>query len=88
MVATSQRFVKGDKLLFLARVAAVWHCRPSQLLGLGMAEAGALDALTGGLTDGGMSAVTALQIDIAAAMALWQSAPRTPGEPEARELWW
>lgn len=86
MVATSRAFVQGDRLLFLARVADTWRCRPSQLLGLATYAGPAAPAKNGRLVD--LDATTALQIDIAAAVALWQLAPHGSGEHEAKELWW
>lgn len=71
--ATSRPFVKTDNLLLLARVAETWGCRPSKLLGF----------------DSGIQNLTpALQIDIAAAAALWRWKDNAEAEPGGHEEWW
>lgn len=71
--ATSHPFVKTENLLLLARVAETWGCRPSELLGF----------------DSGIQNLTpALQIDIAAAVALWRWKDGGEAEPGSHEEWW
>lgn len=71
--ATSRPFVKTENLLLLARVAETWGCRPSELLGF--------DSEVRNMTP-------ALQIDIAAAAALWRLNDGKEAEPATHEEWW
>lgn len=71
--ATSRLFVKTNNLLLLARAAETWGCRPSALL--------SMDSDMGNQT-------AALQIDLAAAVALWQWSSGEAVEPGAHEAWW
>lgn len=74
--AASRDFAASDNMLLLARVAETFHCRPSELLGVGK-----LDAECGNSSpqDPGRRVLpqirtddtVALQIDIAAAVSLW-----------------
>lgn len=71
--ATSRPFVATDNLHLLGRVAETWGCRPSALLGLeGEAR----------------FRTVALQIDVAAAAALWKWNERASAESGAVEEWW
>lgn len=71
--ATSRPFVRTNNLLLLARAAETWGCRPSSLLGI--------DSDARNLT-------TALQIDLAAAAALWRVQAGEAQESGVREAWW
>ncbi len=57
--ATSPAFVETPDFLLLAQAAETWSCRPSDLLG-------------GTVAGTPMDATLALQIDVAAAIALWR----------------
>lgn len=71
--ATSRPFVKTKSLLLLARAAETWGCRPSVLLGM----------------DSDIRNQTvALQIDLAAAVALWQWSSGEAEKQGAHETWW
>ncbi len=71
--ATSPPFVKTKNFILLARVAETWGCRPSELLGI----------------DSGIQNLTlALQIDIAAAAALWQWNGTAAVDSGSHEEWW
>jgi hypothetical protein len=72
--ATSCPFVKDpEQLLLLARVAETWRCRPSELLGLTASQ---------------RNQTPALQMDLACAVALWQSRSAAVPVPGAHEEWW
>lgn len=69
--ATSRPFAASHNLLLLARVAETWKCRPSELLGISHAS---------------RNLTPALQIDFAAAVALWRS--RAAVEMGEHDEWW
>lgn len=71
--ATSRPFAASNHLLLLAQAAETWHCRPSQMLG---SEGRAIDA------------VTALQIDLAGAVALWRWRERAHLKDGVHEEHW
>jgi hypothetical protein len=70
-------FVESPNLLLLAQVAETWGCRPSELLGIGPLSDWAIER-SGALVIGRFeepiiqSPTVALQIDVAAAVALWR----------------
>lgn len=91
--ATSHDFAASDNMLLLARVAETFHCRPSQLLGIGKLEVEFENSSGMDLrrliprlrTDD----TVALQIDIAAAASLWLWRQRSVKDGRGgHEEWW
>lgn len=73
MAATSRPFAASNHLLLLAQAAETWHCRPSEML---KSQGKDIDA------------VTALQIDLAAAVALWRWRERINHREGVHEEHW
>jgi hypothetical protein len=71
--ATSRPFAASQHLLLLAQAAETWNCRPSDLLSREKEE---------------INAVTALQIDLAAAVALWRWRERSNPRDGVHEEHW
>jgi len=62
LLLPSIAFAQSENLLLLAQVAETWSCRPSDLLG----------SVKRRMQDQEFDPTMALQVDIAAAVALWQ----------------
>lgn len=91
--ATSRDFAASDNMLLLARVAETFHCRPSELLGIGKSEVEFNNSPGLGLRQPvprlWPDDTVALQIDIAAAVSLWRWKQETAArQPGAHEEWW